>query len=275
MKKSNIILYRFLLEEKSLSLKQKIVLSQILYMIHRSKNKEVLLNIELKEKIKNLLKYHKDTINESIKKALSLGILDNNEEVYYIYNNQYNVDKKSIYISIPYNIFYNNDLTELDKIILAYCLGFKKNKNIDKLNCKMSNKQISEELNLSEQSVKRSISKLNTNGYIKLEHDKTGFIIKKRTIFVNVDNIENLYTKSIEKMEVENIENQVIKEVKEIHVNTIKMNYFEDSLDLLEMFNEITISTEDAKKLYFRKKKEYENAKKIYNKAMNIQPHGT
>ena len=62
MKKSNIILYRFLLEEKSLSLKQKIVLSQILYMIHRSKSKEVLLNIELKERIKNLLKYHKHLV---------------------------------------------------------------------------------------------------------------------------------------------------------------------------------------------------------------------
>lgn len=295
--KNSIILYKFLLKEKDLSIKQKIVLSQILYMIYKNKEEEIVLSNDLKQKIKDTLQYHKDTINLTIKKADNLGILsDINKNTFYIYNEKYKIDRKTTYINIPFDIFFNKDLSETDKIILAYCNSYvKKNKH-----CIVNNKQISTDLNLSLQIVERSISKLNKEGFIKSKYDKNGFIIKKRDMSIDADNIHNLFVKSIEKFEAKTIENQKIKSVNELNIEKVENQVIEinkvtkldsmnnikhianidnikkidntfilsNNIELLEKIRNLTISSEDAKRLYFEKKKELELIKEIYDKSI-------
>ena len=267
-------------------------------MIYKDKNNEIVLTSDLKEKIKDILKYHKDTINLALSKASNLDILDNyNENVYYIYNKKYNVDKKTTYINIPFDIFYNKDLSEADKLILSYCNSFVKKKK----NCKINNKQIAKDLYISVQTVERSISKLSRDGFIKPSYEKSGFIVKKRDLYIDDAIIHNLFVKSIENLKTDKIENQTIKTVNNLKINTVENQTIEinkvdklnnmnnvkqvsnidtvkkidntfilsNNIELLEKLKSLPISKKDAENLYFEKKKEFELIKEIYNNSLD------
>lgn len=256
----------------NLTMTQRFIFSLILYYYKKKKITEIdenLINI-----ITNKLNVDKRTIKSTLNILIKKDLLNNN---YTLRNSIFNEDKKS-YIYISYDILNNNDLTALEKVILSYLNSFiRKNKN-----CRVSNETISNNLFISKDIVKKSIYKLKKLGFIKTTFEKQGFITKNREIYIDKDNLHNLYIKCVERIETEKIEK--IKRVEEIktekislvekieNINNIEtLNYTSISMiDYLTSLSKIKIPKEEAMKIYFDKKREFELAKEIYNNAKNI-----
>lgn len=292
MKKKSIQVYNILIPIKDLTAKQKIIISQILYMIYKNKSdmNDIDINNDLKIKVSKLLGYKKQTIENALNKAVDLKILGTTDSFnYYIYSSRYIIDKKSKYISIPFDIFLNGDLTETQKLILAYCYSYT-NKN---RSCKISNNYIANELCISKNEVKKLIAKLKKLGFIKSTFDMKGCVAKNRQIYIDEENLHELYVEYVERIETEKIEKikkaeeiktdliENVEEVKNVEnidkietvekIETIgkieQLNLF-NLTEFIEYFKNATLPREDAQRLYFNVKKSFEIVKEIYNKAI-------
>ncbi len=275
MKKNNVLIYEVLLRHKGLTIKQKIVISQVLYLLSKETNDSLILTSLLKTKIINLLRYNIKTINKALLLAEDLDILCTDGDITYsICNTKYKINKNSNYMLIPLDIFYNTDLTEVEKLILSYCNNFtRRNKS-----CKITNGLISNNLNISKQVVERTMVKLKKLGFIETRFMKKGFVSTNREILIDKDNIHQLYIKNvekIEKVEIETVEKQRIKEIKELKVDKIENQSIENlnitAIDMTEYLTTLlnsNVPKEFASKLYFNKKKEFDLVKEIYNKSV-------
>ena len=302
MRKKSIQIYEVLLPIRDLTIKQKIIISQILYTIYRNKSSmnDIDITNDLKVKLSKFLRYKKYTIENALNKAVDLKIIGTVDEVnYYIYSSKYKVDNKSKYISIPFDIFLNGDLTETEKLILSYC-----NRFVNKYkSCKISNDFISKELYMPKITVEQSIIKLKRLGFINTTFSMKGCVTKNRQIYIDPDNLHELYIKHVERIEaeriekikraeeiktevvenVENVENveeintdlvenvEAVKNIEKIEtvksVENLNLNIFELN-DLSDILVDVKISKERAQELYFKKKKEFELIKQIYNNSL-------
>jgi len=275
-KDSGLILYDTVFKYE-LTMTQRFIFSFILYY-YKKKNinriDENLISI-----IINKLNVNKKTVKNTLNILSKKGLLDDNYNLKIsIFNND-----KSNYIYIPHDILNNNDLTDIDKAILSYLYSFiRKNKH-----CKISNNVIADKLFISKRTVEKSIIKLKKLGFIKTSFETRGFVTKNREIYINEENLHNLYIKHVEKIEkvkkvekiekverldtidkVEEIKSGSIENVEKINkVDNINLNIFELN-DLSDLLTSIKLSKEDAQKLYFRKKKEFELIKELYNNSI-------
>ena len=181
--------FNYLLDEKFIP--SDIILISYLYnLVKNKKDKKICYNIESISKATNL---SEKTIRNRLRELCDYGNLrlsSDRKVIYFGYNLEDNLSESSFTFFIPNEVLFNKDLTDKQKLILSYIIGFTSH---DK-ECTSFNKTIMKTLNVSEATLKTSLSKFKKLGLIDSSLSDTGRgFIKKRKISANMEAINNYY----------------------------------------------------------------------------------
>lgn len=182
-------IYNFLLEEKYIP-SDVILISYLYNIIKNRKNKVVSFNINAISKATNL---SEKTIRNRFNDLCRIGKIKFSKDKKTIrFNDIFEeyLSKSNTTFFIPNDILFNKDLTDKQKLILSYIVGFTSH---DK-ECTSFNKTIMNTLNVSEATLKTALSKFKKLGLIDSSLSDTGRgFIKKRKISANMEAINNYY----------------------------------------------------------------------------------